>query len=124
MLYVEAKAIHSLKGKRIVPQIHHVGEWTAEDGEGFYILVMDRLGENLEQLFNKSDRKFTLETVLGIAERFLEIFEKVHEKGLLNRDIKPDNFVIGHNWNKRNTIYQIDFGLAMYYLQDGKHIPF
>ena len=41
-------------------------------------MVMDRLGDNLEQLFNKNDRAFPLETVLGIAEQFMNIMRVVH----------------------------------------------
>ena len=77
-MYIEAKAMHSLRSKRIVPLLHHVGDWNALDGEEFRIMVMDRLGDNLEQLFNKNNRAFPLETVLGIAEQFMNIMRIVH----------------------------------------------
>ena len=63
--------MYSLKELGIVPDLYYVGRWTSLEKEPFRILVMDKLGFNLEELFNRKQRKFPLETLLGIAERFL-----------------------------------------------------
>ena len=49
----------------------------------------------------------------------------LHSKGLLHRDIKPDNFVMGLHKNK-NIVYVIDYGLAKRFLMGAynTHIPF
>lgn len=50
--------------------------------------------------------------------------EQLHSKNLIHRDIKPDNYVIGHG-NNINIVHLIDFGLAKYYKDsEGNHIPF
>jgi len=53
--------------------------------------------------------------------------QSVHEKSLIYRDIKPDNFLIGVPGSKTaNTIHLIDFGMAKFY-RDPKtkvHIPY
>lgn len=53
MLFIEASSIHSLRGKGIVPDLYYVSNWINKQNEQFRILIMDRLGENLEQLFNQ-----------------------------------------------------------------------
>ena len=54
----------------------------------------------------------------------LKLIRFVHVKGMLHRDIKPDNFLIGVK-NNINKIYMIDFGLAKRYItKDEDHIPY
>ena len=54
----------------------------------------------------------------------LKLIKFIHSKGLLHRDIKPDNFLIGIR-NNINKIFMIDFGLSKKYLtKEGEHIPY
>lgn len=93
--------------------------------DNFYnVMVMDLLGESLEDLFNRSHRKFSLKTVAMLADQMIQRIEFVHSKQFIHRDIKPDNFLIGTG-KRQNTVFIIDFGLAKRYLQkDGHHIPY
>ena len=60
-----------------------------------------------------------------IGLQILDRIEYIHAQGLIHRDIKPDNFLIGKESKDSHTIYMIDFGLAKKYkTKDGQHIPY
>ncbi|CAH8563340.1 unnamed protein product [Schistosoma guineensis] len=86
---------------------------------------MDLLGPSLEDLFTFCCRRFTLKTVLMLADQMLARIENVHNKSLIHRDIKPDNFLMGIG-RHCNKVYMIDFGLAKRYrdVRTGRHISY
>ncbi len=95
-------------------------------GEGDYnVLVMELLGPSLEDLFNYCGKKFSLKTVLMLADQMISRVEYLHSRCYLHRDIKPENFMVGIG-SRANICYLIDFGLAKKY-QDprtGRHSPY
>lgn len=118
----EFRSYRTLNGTPGVPQVHHFGQ------EGLHnVLVIDLLGPNLEDLFDMCGRKFTVKTVCMAAKQMVTRVQAIHEKSLIYRDIKPDNFLIGVPTTKNaNTIHIIDFGMAKHY-RDPKtkvHIPY
>ncbi|KAK6161256.1 hypothetical protein DH2020_004644 [Rehmannia glutinosa] len=119
-LYYESKLYMLLQGGTGIPHL----KWYGVEGE-HNAMVIDLLGPSLEDLFNYCNRKFTLKTVLMLADQLINRVEYVHSRGFLHRDIKPDNFLMGLG-RKANQVYIIDFGLAKKYrdLQTHKHIPY
>lgn len=75
---------------------------------------MDLLGPSLEDLFNFCSRRFTIKTVLMLADQMIGRIEFVHCKSFIHRDIKPDNFLMGIG-RHCNKLFLIDFGLAKKY---------
>ncbi|KAK3159645.1 hypothetical protein QOZ80_1BG0049280 [Eleusine coracana subsp. coracana] len=119
-LFYEAKLYNTLQGGSGIANV----KWCGVDGDE-NILVIDLLGPSLEDLFVYCGRKFSLKTVLMLADQMITRIEFMHSKGYLHRDIKPDNFLMGLG-RKANQVYIIDFGLAKRYRDSttNRHIPY
>lgn len=76
---------------------------------------MDLLGPSLEHLMTKGIKKFSLKTTLMVADQMIKWIEYVHQRRIIHRDIKPDNFAMGYK-NQANRVFIIDFGLAKKYM--------
>ncbi|GMY06295.1 Casein kinase I isoform delta-like [Fagus crenata] len=119
-LHYESKLYMLLQGGTGIPHL----KWFGVEGE-YNVMAIDLLGPSLEDLFNYCNRKFTLKSVLMLADQLINRVEYMHSRGFLHRDIKPDNFLMGLG-RKANQVYVIDYGLAKKYrdLQTHKHIPY
>ncbi|KAL1218345.1 Casein kinase 1-like protein 5 [Cardamine amara subsp. amara] len=116
----ESRIYRILQGGTGIPNM----KWFGVEGD-YNVLVMDLLGPSLEDLFSYCNRKFTLKTVLMLADQMINRLEFIHSKSYLHRDIKPDNFLMGLG-RRANQVYIIDFGLAKKYRDTSthRHIPY
>lgn len=89
------------------------------------VMVIELLGKSLAEHHRNCQMKFSLRTVLMIADQLLSRIEFMHDKGFIHRDLKPDNIVTGLD-KKSNVLYLIDFGLSKRYIDSKtkKHIPY
>lgn len=78
------------------------------------------VGPSLEDLFNFCGRRFTMKTVLMLADQMISRIEWVHNKNFIHRDIKPDNFLMGIG-RHCNKVFLVDFGLAKKYRECRKY---
>ena len=81
---------------------------------------MELLGSSLEDIFQKQQKKFSVKTVCMIGIQMLDRLEFIHNKNIIHRDIKPDNFVLGLD-NKSHIVYVLDFGLSKKYRSSRTH---
>lgn len=116
----ECKLYNSLAGCAGIPRIH----WFGTVGE-HNAMIMDLLGPSLEQLFIENGKTFSLKTVCMLGEQMISLMEFMHSRGVLHRDIKPNNFVVGRGAGV-SRVYVIDFGLSKRYCdkRSGEHIPY
>ena len=107
LLENEALILSYLKGPNIPEFVYfdHSGEYN--------ILVMQFMGQSLEDIFNKK-KKFSVKTTCILGYQMLNVLQYIHDKHIIHRDIKPDNFVMGAKANNAH-LYLLDFGLAKKY---------
>ncbi|KAL1915831.1 uncharacterized protein VTP21DRAFT_6219 [Calcarisporiella thermophila] len=118
----EYRAYKILAGCIGIPNVYYFGQ------EGIYnVLILDLLGPSLEDLFDLCGRKFSVKTTCMLAKQMISRVQTIHEKFLIYRDIKPDNFLMGRPGTKHDgTVFMVDFGMAKLY-RDPKtkqHIPY
>ena len=104
LLESEATIMNYLRGPNI-PNIESFGT----SGE-YNILIMQLMDKSLEDLIN-IHKNFSVKTVCLLAFQMMNILQSIHDKHIIHRDIKPDNFVMGNGENNAH-LYIIDFGLA------------
>ena len=106
ILCEEVERYEIFRGQSGFPELY----WYEEQHD-YNVTVFELLGPSLEDLFEFCGRRFSVKTCLMITDQLLSRFEALHSKGLLHRDVKPQNFLLGSGTNG-NIVYMIDFGLS------------
>jgi serine/threonine protein kinase len=129
-LQYESRVLQLLQGSLGIPRLRYFGR--KDDMNGIF-MVTDLLGPSLETLaisprldLNPYDLKnpppHYEEFVTAIGRQMLQRLKSVHSRGMLHRDVKPDNFLFARtpelDLSKRAVqapiplLYLIDFGMA------------
>jgi len=102
----EAQAVARLNHPHIVA-LYDFGE---EDGVAYMVMELVR-GEELAAYFDMSQDfhlDFTLEDAVRMSCELLEALGYAHRHGVVHRDVKPANVMLGHDLRVKLT----DFGVA------------
>jgi serine/threonine protein kinase len=103
----EAEAAGRLQHPNVVG-IVDVGE----TAEGLLYLAMDLAdGESLEAVIARGP--IGQARALRMLTQMLEGLAHAHERGVIHRDLKPDNVIVGRDRHGRDRLRIVDFGLAV-----------
>jgi eukaryotic-like serine/threonine-protein kinase len=87
----------------------------AEDGCVF--LVMELLeGESLETRRERLGGRLPVDEVFTVGDQLLDLLDVAHHKGIVHRDIKPQNVFV----TKEGVVKVLDFGIARMRLSAGE----
>nr|XP_043627545.1 casein kinase 1-like protein HD16 [Erigeron canadensis] len=118
----EWQVYSTLNGCYGLPMVHYKGR----QGD-YYILVMDKLGPSLWDVWNSSNQSLSEEMVACIAVESLSILEQLHLKGFVHGDVKPENFLLGQpGTSNEKKLYLVDLGLASKWrdTSSGDHVEY
>ncbi|KAI8367864.1 kinase-like domain-containing protein [Choanephora cucurbitarum] len=137
-LHHENKIYDVLKNGPGIPTCHWYGQF-----EGFDCIVIDLLGTSIKQL-QETVRFIPLDVVIDLGCQMISTLEYIHDKGIVYRDIKPENILFSASctmpnkpyfeppmhspppsppscrsilsgWDKKMSVYLVDFGLATWW---------
>ncbi|KAL5720561.1 Casein kinase 1-like protein hd16 [Ranunculus cassubicifolius] len=118
----EWQVYNNLNGCYGIPSVHYKGR----HGE-YYILVMDILGPSLWDVWNSVGQAMSPNMVACIAVEAISILEKLHLKGFVHGDVKPENFLLGQPGTvDEKKLFLIDLGLASKWkdASSGEHVEY
>jgi serine/threonine protein kinase len=111
----EARVYNYLGKQNGFPQLKWFGT-----NEKYNYLVINLLGSSLTQCIKKYTR-LSLKTTIKMGIQIIVLIRCLHDKLMVHRDIKPDNFLFGLD-KYTNKLHLIDLGFCKRYDYDGKHM--
>ena len=109
------------------PKVHYTGSHGR-----YFVMVMDLLGPTLQRLLeSRPPRGLPWDTVSVIGYKCVQLLRKLHSKGYVHGDVKPENFLCAYSEDKdidpSRGLFMVDLGLASRWRDPSKpggHIPY
>ena len=99
----EAKMAATLRHPHIV-QVYDF----AVTEDGLYYMVLEYIDGQSLSLYLEENAPLPLSQVYAIGEQIMDAVQYAHDRGIIHRDIKPDNIMI----DAFDKVYLTDFGIA------------
>jgi len=112
----EAKLASKL-GDRLLLEVFDFG--TLPDGRPYFVMPLLQ-GESVRQVLRRGEQ-WSVARIVAAFSGTAKALDKMHQKGLLHRDIKPDNLFLTVNEHTGDEeIVVVDFGLATFFEKASK----
>jgi serine/threonine protein kinase len=98
----EARLAAQLRHPNIV-RVHEL------DAKGNVVFIVSDLIEGITLAEWRKARRLTLPATVQLMEKIARALHHAHERGVVHRDLKPGNVMIGHD----DEPYLVDFGLGL-----------
>jgi len=105
------------KDKPLLPLLRGNGSYMHKGTDNYRFLVIDKLGKDLDKIFENGKNPFSLVQVSSIASQVVTTLEYLHSTSHTHNDIKAANLLFGPEPNS-TQIYLVDFGLCVKYSTD------
>ena len=100
----EARSLIRFRQEKGIVQVN---TFFYENGTAYMVMEYIR-GKSLKQYLRERNMPLSERETLEIMTPVLQVLEKIHEAGIIHRDISPDNIMLGEN----GKVCLIDFGAA------------
>jgi serine/threonine protein kinase len=104
-----------LREARLATQIHHPNVAVVHDffiGDGGNFMVTEFIDGTTLRQWNTAHGPFPAAVAADVVSQVLSGLEHIHRRGLLHRDISPDNVMLSYDSDERLVAKIIDLGIA------------
>jgi len=113
-LVAEYNKTRKIKEKPLLPLLRGSGSYMHKGTENYRFLVIDKLGKDLDKVFENGKNPFSLAQVSSITSQVVTTLEYLHSTSHTHNDIKAANLLLGPEPDSIQ-IYLVDFGLCVKY---------
>ncbi|XP_078448303.1 calcium-dependent protein kinase 18-like [Wolffia australiana] len=114
----EVKILQALTGHEHVVQFYNAFE---DDAFVYIVMELCEGGELLDQILTKKDSCYAEKDAAIIVRQMLKVVAECHLRGLVHRDMKPENFLFKSK-SENSLLKATDFGLSDF-IVPGRKFP-
>lgn len=103
----EARAMNRLSHPNIVT-VYDFGQLP---DDRFYLAMEHADGKDISDVLDKRER-LPAARVMRVLDQLADAIDHAHERGVIHRDLKPDNMILIQRYGQTDVLKVMDFGIA------------